>query len=207
MATLVRLFLAFLSCVAITAHGAELGVVGPTYEITEPDLIEVIQSRLKRMEKSGELGRKQNDYRDRVIGGIEKPNAVSGINATQTPRTFYVDPTWTVDRDIRNAEGSLLFARGLKVNPLDHVSLSHKLVFFDGRDSRQVSLAQRNLEGASGKSKLILVAGEPLKLMRSWKRPVFYDQGGALVRKLGIRQVPAIVSQDGKRLRIDEVRP
>jgi conjugal transfer pilus assembly protein TraW len=207
MATLVRLLLVLLSYVAITAHSAELGVVGPTYEITEPDLIEVIQSRLKRMEKSGELGRKQNDYRDRVIGGIEKPNAVSGINATQTPRTFYVDPTWTVDRDIRNAEGSLLFARGLKVNPLDHVSLSRKLVFFDGRDSRQVSLAQRNLDGPSGKSKLILVAGEPLKLMRSWKRPVFYDQGGALVRRLGIRQVPAIVNQDGKRLRIDEVRP
>ena len=63
---------------------------------------------------------------------------------------------------------------------LDHVSLSRKLVFFDGRDSLQVSLAQRNLDGPSGKSKLIMVAGEPLKLMRSWKRPVFYDQGGAL---------------------------
>ena len=207
MATLVQLLVALLSYVAITVHSAELGVVGPTYEITEPDLIEVIQSRLKRMENSGELGRKQNEYRDRVIGGIEKPNAASGISATQTPRTFYFDPTWTVDRDIRNAEGSLLFARGLKVNPLDHVSLSRKLVFFDGRDSRQVSLAQRSLEGPSGNGKLILVAGEPLKLMRSWKRPVFYDQGGSLVRRLGIRQVPAIVSQDGKRLRIDEVRP
>ena len=84
MATLVRLLLVLLSYVAITAHSAELGVVGPTYEITEPDLIEVIQSRLKRMEKSGELGRKQNEYRDRVIGGIEKPNAVSGINAAAT---------------------------------------------------------------------------------------------------------------------------
>jgi conjugal transfer pilus assembly protein TraW len=43
--------------------------------------------------------------------------------------------------------------------------------------------------------------------MRAWKQTVYYDQGGSLVRRLGIRQVPAIVSQDGKRLRIDEVRP
>jgi conjugal transfer pilus assembly protein TraW len=43
--------------------------------------------------------------------------------------------------------------------------------------------------------------------MRAWKRPVFYDQGGTLIRRLGIRQVPAVVSQDGKRLRVDEVRP
>jgi len=35
--------------------------------------------------------------------------------------------------------------------------------------------------------------------------PVFYDQEGLLVRKLGIAAVPAIVSQEGKRLRIDEL--
>lgn len=34
-----------------SAIAAELGVIGPTYEITEPDLIEVIQARLKQMEK------------------------------------------------------------------------------------------------------------------------------------------------------------
>ena len=41
------------------AHAEELGVVGPTYDIAEPDLLEVIQSRLGRMEKAGELARKQ----------------------------------------------------------------------------------------------------------------------------------------------------
>lgn len=207
MWSLVRILPLLFSCTAFSAFGADLGVVGPTYEIAEPDLIEVIQSRLKRMETTGELGRKQNEYRDRVIGAIEKPKAASGIKTTQTPRTFYIDPTWTADRDIRNADGSLLYAKGLKVNPLDHVSMSRKLVFFDARDRRQLSFAERNLDGTSGKSKPILVGGEPLTLMRTWKRAVFYDQGGTLVRRLGIRQVPAIVSQDGKRLRIDEVRP
>jgi conjugal transfer pilus assembly protein TraW len=187
--------------------GAELGVVGPTYEITEPDLSEVIQARLKRMETTGQLARKQKEYRDRVIGGIEAPKAVPGVRTTEEPRTYHVDPTQTVDRDIRNAEGVTLYARGVKVNPLDHVSLTRKLLFFDARDSRQVAFAKRRLNDLSGKSKPILVAGEPLKLMRAWKQTVYYDQGGSLVRRLGIRQVPAIVSQDGKRLRIDEVRP
>ncbi len=186
---------------------ADLGVVGPTYEIAEPDLIEAIQTRLKQMEKSGELTRRQNEYRDKVIGGIEQPKAISGITTTQNPRTYFLDPTWTVDQDIRNAEGALLFARGLKVNPLDHVSFTRKLVFFDGRDRRQVAFAERALKSSASKDKPILVGGEPLKLMRAWKRTVFYDQGGALLRRLGIQQVPAIVSQDGKRLRIDEVRP
>jgi hypothetical protein len=80
-----------------------------------------------------------------VIGGIEAPKVVAGVKATDAPRTYHVDPTLTVDRDIRNAEGALLFARGTKVNPFDHVSLTRNLLFFDGRDSRQVAFAKLRL--------------------------------------------------------------
>lgn len=203
----VRLLVLLLICLAPVARADDLGIVGPTYEIAEPDLIEAIQSRLKRMEKSGDLARKQTEYRDRVVGAIENPKPLPGIKATATQRTYFVDPTWTLDRDIRGADGALLFARGLKVNPLDHVSLRHKLIFFDARDRRQVSFAQQAMRNVDEDAKPILVAGEPLNLMRKWKRRIYFDQGGALVRRLGIRQVPAIVSQDGKRLRVDEVRP
>jgi conjugal transfer pilus assembly protein TraW len=189
------------------AQADDLGFVGPTYDIAEPDLLEVIQSRLYQMEESGELAKKQDEYRGRVVGAIEKPKPVTGIKATAVKRIFYYDPTMVLDHDIRGGDGSILFARGLKVNPLDHVSLREELIFFDGRDRRQVSFAQRTLRNLKGAAKPIMVAGEPLNLMRNWKRRVFYDQGGALVRRLGIRQVPAVVTQDGKRLRVDEVRP
>jgi conjugal transfer pilus assembly protein TraW len=189
------------------AQADDLGVMGPTYDIAEPDLLEVIQSRLYQMEKSGELSKRQGEYRDHVIGAVEKPKPVPGIKATAVKRTFYYDPTMILDHDIRGEDGSILFMRGLKVNPLDHVSLKEELVFFDGMDRRQVSFAKQTLRNLKGAAKPIMVAGEPLKLMRDWKRRVFYDQGGALVRRLGIRQVPAVVTQDGKRLRVDEVRP
>lgn len=159
------------------------------------------------MVETGELSQKQNEYRDRVIGAIEQPKPLAQIKTTTTKRTFFVDPTWVLDRDIRGADGSILFAHGLKINPFDHVSLKEKLVFIDGRDRRQVSFAKETLRSLNGRAKPILVAGEPLSLMRDWKRRVFYDQGGALIRKFGIRQVPAIVAQEGKRFRVDEIRP
>lgn len=186
---------------------ADIGTVGPTYEIAEPDLIEVIKSRLERMARTGELARKQSEYRDRVVQGIESPKSITGIRPTQSPRTFHVNPAMVLARDIRDSTGQLLFAKGTQVNPLELVSLSKRLVFFDGGDSRQVAFAKQALGSAGAGTKPILVGGQPLKLMRSWKRPVYFDQGGTLVKRLGIQQVPAIVSQDGKRLRIDEVRP
>ncbi len=195
------------SGIPVVAHADELGVVGPTYDILEADLLEVILARLERMQESGELARKQNDYRDRVVASLEKPRPVPNLQATATARRFFIDPTWVLERDIRQADGTILFARGVRINPLDHVSLRHRLVFFDGRDRRQVAFARQRLQAPAGGAKPILVAGEPLRLMRAWKRPVFYDQGGSLTRRLGIRQLPAVVSQDGRRLRVDEVRP
>ena len=85
--------------------------------------------------------------------------------------------------------------------------VAQPLLFFDGRDAAQVRQAKALIERYGGKVKPILTAGSYLNLMRRWRLSVYYDQEGALVQKLGITQVPALVSQEGKRLRIDSLAP
>ena len=67
------------------------------------------------------------------------------------------------------------------------------------------AVEQAKVDAAYNEVKVILTGGSYLDLMRRWQRPVFYDQQGNLTTKLGIRQVPALVTQDGRRLRIDEL--
>lgn len=196
-------------CLFLLAHGVhaeDLGIVGPTYEIAERDLIEVIKDKLSRMERTGELARMQDDYRRKVVGGIERPKPIPGIRPTETTRTFYIDPTWTLDRNVVDEQGKVLFAAGTRVNPFDYDRMSKTLLFFDARSKAQVVFAKRFMAESKTPVKPILVGGEPLKLMRAWKREVFYDQGGALTRRFSIAQSPAVVSQEGKRLRVDEIR-
>ena len=203
-------FLATLPCLLLNPGftlANDLGVVGPTYEIVERDLIEVMKDKFRRMEKSGELARVQENYKQKVIDAVEKPRPVHGVSTTETARTFYVDPTWTLDRNVVDEQGKLLFPAGTKVNPLDYAPLTQYLLFFDQREKAQVAFARRFIEQSKARVKPILVGGEPLKLMRQWKREVFYDQGGVLSRKFLLTQSPAIVSQEGKRLRIDEIHP
>ena len=108
-------------------------------------------------------------------------------------------------RRILDADGKLLVPPGTTVNPLDTVSLSQALLFIDARDTAQVKRASGILDERGGKVKVILTGGSYLDLMRRWKRPVFFDQQGTLTDKLGIRHVPALVTQDGKRLKIEEI--
>lgn len=197
--------------VALFVSGApamadDLGVVGPVYDIAERDLIEVIKGRLTVMEKSGELARYQDDYKKKIINEIEHPMPVPGITATATASIHYYDPSMITDRDITDATGKILYPRGTRVNPLDYIGWNKYLLFVDGRDEKQLAFSKKIIAASDRPVKLVLVAGAPLELMRKWKTQVYYDQGGTLTKRFAITQVPAIVRQEGKRLRIDELR-
>ena len=184
---------------------ADLGTLGPTYGIAEPHLLNFIEERLRDKERSGELQRLMQEAQSRGIDVVRQPPPVSGLRATETPRTFYIDPTFTLDRNIVDAGRRLLFAAGTRKNPLEVVSLSKRLLFFDARDPRQVAHALVLIGRYDGKVKPILTGGSYLDLMKTWRVAVYYDQQGALTRRLGIRQVPALLSQEGQRLRVDEM--
>jgi len=184
----------------------DLGVVGPTYEISERDVIELITSELKRMEQSGELAKYQEDYKNKVVSNIEHPRPLAGFKSTETAGTRYYDPSVVTEKDIVDATGKVLYARGTRVNPLDYIGWNSYLLFVDGRDEKQLAFGKKIAATSDRPVKIVLVAGEPLSLMRKWKSTVYFDQGGKLIKRFAITQVPAIVRQEGKRLRIDELR-
>lgn len=190
------------------AHAIDLGVIGPVYPIDEPHLLDFIRQRLQEKERSGELKKLEEQARARGADAVARPKPVAGIKPAETSRTFYFDPTFTLDRNVLDDKGSLLFAAGTRKNPLEVVALSKYLLFFDARDKRQVTRARELIAFYRGRKvpvKPILVGGSYLDLMKSWRMPVYYDQQGLLTNRLGITQVPAIVSQEGLRLRIDEL--
>jgi len=192
--------------VCCTASAESLGVVGPTYPIAEEHLLQMIEARLRAKEKSGELARIQEQIVARGKLAVLTPPPLQ-LPVVAVPRTFYVDPTYVLDRNIADGGGRLLFTAGTRANPLDIVSMSRRLFFFDGRDERQVAMAERLAKGETTRIKPVLVGGSYIDLMRRWKVPVYYDQRGVLVKRLRIERVPAMVSQEGRRLRVDELVP
>lgn len=187
------------------ARAIDLGSLGPTYAITEPHLLTSIEQRLRDLQRSGELRRLAAQAAARGIDTARQPPPVEGLAATAFPRSFLVDPSLTLERNVLDTNGRLLFAAGTRRNPLEVVRLSRQLLFFDARDPRQLRRAREIAQRQPGGVRPVLTGGSYLALMQAWRTPVYYDQGGLLTRRLGIRQVPALVSQDGLRLRVDEL--
>jgi conjugal transfer pilus assembly protein TraW len=205
--------LAFAALVALPAPSVfsrtpdDAGIVGPVYPIGEPDALRTIEATLREKQRTGELARLEREGMARAQASLTTPRPVPGLRRTVTPRVHHVDPSVHVARDVLAPDGATVIRAGTSVNPLDHVQLPSRLLFFDARDAAQVAHAVRLIDRFEGRVKPILVGGSFAELMRRWQRPVYYDQGGALVQRLGIRQVPALVSQEGRRLRVEELAP
>lgn len=71
-------------------------------------------------------------------------------------------------------------------------------VFIDGRDEKQLHFA---LEGSY--KKVILTGGDLIDLVRKYHRR-FYFAGDALIDRLRIKRVPAVVEQEGGLVRVTE---
>jgi len=196
-----------LHCVTATlapALARDLGTHGTIYPIEERDPIALIQQKLKGMEERGELEKRNKELQKKTKAAVERPKPVEGILRAQENRTFYFDPTYVGEEDLKDHTGKVFYKKGTKINPLETVTLSHDLLFFDEDDVSQKAWAKQKLQ--NGRVKLILVKGAPLSLSAEWKVPVYFDQGGTLTKKLSITHVPALVTRTGLRLRIEEIK-
>ena len=127
------------------------------------------------------------------------PVAVSGIIKTETPRTFYFDPSYSAPEDIKDDQGRVIVAKGTTVNPLVSIALWQPLICRDGEDESQLRW------GLKQTGKIVLVRGSPILLQEKLGKSFYFDQAGIYTKKFGIKQVPAIVAQEGFQLKISEV--
>ena len=186
---------------AAPASAGDLGVRGATWPVAEPDLLAQIEARVMDMQRSGALARLEDEARDGARRMLEEPEPVPGVAPAREERSRLFDPAITVARDIRAADGVLIAAAGTRVNPLERVALVRDLLFVDGSRPAEIAWALAH----EGPAKIVLLAGRPLELMRRHRRPFFFDQGGRLAARFGLRFTPSLVEQAGSRLRITEI--
>lgn len=193
------IFLAVLSDCPLFAK--DFGVQGATVAITERSLLEVIEEKLQQASKTGQLASIQKEAQEKVSKKAQNPTRVKGIRKTTKSRRFHFDPTLAVDHDIKDHRGQIIHPKGTRINPLETLSWGQPLVFLDGEDESQVEWVLKH----HPKAKFVLIGGKPLELLKRHKVRFYFDQGGALIQKFKIQQVPARVSQDGYYLLIEEI--
>ena len=188
--------------IPIKCFAADLGTDGATFKITENDLLTVIEKRLLEAENSGALERFTDNLKQKMIN---EPAPVPNIYKASKDTTREFDPSVYLEEDII-AKGKVLYAKGTKINPLDHMDFK-KMIFIDGEDKRQREFA--NIEADKDEDLVvILTSGKPgLQTVDEKNYYYFFDQFGLYSKRFDIQKVPSVVYQKTgeKVLTIDEI--
>jgi conjugal transfer pilus assembly protein TraW len=204
-AIIISLIMGIVIFITISAVNAEdFGVMGKTWDIKEKDAVVEIQDYLGAM-TSGELDEHNQIIKKKVEEKIRNPNPLN-VKRTEVARVFSYDPSIVINEDLKDAKGVVFHKKGTRVNPLDTVSMKYELIFFDGRDDKQLDYAINRYNDSEIKPVLILTGGSPIEIEEKYKIDAYFDQKGLLIKKFGIIQVPAVIAQDGKVLNIREVK-
>lgn len=193
-----------------------LGVMGHVFPIAEIDMLEWIDNRLRTFEQNGKLDAMKNQMQNQVKESVKRPPPVQGLTPTNNPKTFYIDPTLTLAKDIKDSQGKVLYKAGTSINAMDsrtwpqqdrknlpQFQYSKELILFDGDDPKQRQWA---LTYHSEKPiKWILTQGEPGKMEHLLDSRVYFDQGGNISRYFELQHIPAVISQVGTQWQVKEI--
>ena len=202
MRKLLVALIGFFSVGSVGAGVVDMGGFGNSYPVIEQDIVEFIKQRLSEMEDQGlieetnkELVKKSKDYVKRPPG--------SDIPVAKEYSGHVFDPTVTIQRDISDEDGNVIYPAGTVVNPLDYRGLTRTLCFIDGDDVDQIEWVRDMCPYEPG-YKQILVSGPILEVSKEEGHRFYFDQHGVLVNKFRIKAVPAVVRQSGKVLYVEQ---
>lgn len=183
-------------------HAKDLGQHGAIYPVIESNLLDVMVHRANEMQQSGELKMRQEEMRAMVENQIRQPMAIPGLDFMDEERITYVDLSVMSTSPIIDKNGNVLMIQGRRINPLDVIDFTDPLYFIDGTKTHQIKWA---LKDGGQNAIILLVKGSVFDLMSKYDAKFFFDQDGNLVKRLGIKQVPAKVESVGDKLKVHEI--
>lgn len=196
MRYIIGLFCIILTCLSVICptfcSAKTIGVVGQTYSITEKDALSEMQERANNVDWSKTLDKKKAEKQVKNY----KPKNLKSLPRAVADKVYSVDMTYTLDMDIKDANGSLVYPKGYTFNPLQYVSLPNNLVFINGDDKLQIEWFMSSEYAKDINTMLMLTDGNYYNVNKKLKIPVYYATSDMLDR-FGIRAVPSVARQSG----------
>lgn len=183
------------------AFAKTVGRSGNIYRIAEPDALKELEDKaasmdLKERNKKEETARKIERYRP--------SNAVS-LPPAKKDRTSLVDMTYTLEFDIPDGRGGILYPKGFVFNPLDYIPFSRTIVVLNGAAENEINWFMASEYYKRTEVVLLITDGMWKDLMHRFKRNVFYLTEPVRTR-LRLSSTPSIiVKKDNKYMEVKEI--
>ena len=177
-------------------YAKDLGTVGKTYPIAERDSLSELEDRARRIDTKKMLAK--------VNPEKYRPGNLKNLPRASKARTYQVDMTYTVQEDIPDGKGGILYPRGYTFNPLNYMPFRKTLVVINGIDRQQVEWFAGSRFKSDPTVMLLLTDGASGDVQRRVRRPVFYATE-PIVNRFRLSAVPSVIRVKGSNMEVEEI--
>lgn len=193
-----KIFLALALCAlcGLPVQAKVIGTFGKVYSIAEPDALAEIEQRASSINWQSILDKeKPEDFR---------PSNLVALPRASHDRSFLVDVTYTLEFDVPDGRGGVLYPRGYRFNPLDYLPFNQTLVILDGDDPDQLAWLQNSSFLNDSNAMILLTRGAFSTVGERLGRAVFYADKRILER-FNLAAVPSVVARRGRLMEVKEI--
>ena len=187
---------------SVNAAGSikSLGVVGKTYSIAETDALQEIESRAASIDWQKAIQSNENFEKLKNF----KPKNIPKLPRAIHDRTFLVDMTYTLDFDIPNGKGGILYPAGYTFNPLDYLDYPRTLVVFDASDPEQMKWVENSDFAGNMNTRLLITDGTYDDTRTRLNRHVYFAVP-TVINRFELQAVPSVIRQKGNQMEVNEI--
>lgn len=199
-----KFFLFFITLkTCVLSSVPNFGVFGQTFPVLEKNIIHVLQEKMASDKGRALLSHLEKSYLKMREEKKYVPQKVLGLMPTIEQRSYMFDPSLFLTHDIADHNGNVFYKKGTSLNPLTVMTLSKEYVFIDGTRDKQIEWSKKMM--AEKNIMIILVDGDPMRIMKDHHITVFFDQDGEMVKRFELTHVPCVMRQEGQKLQITEI--
>lgn len=155
---------------------------GTTYEIVEPDLLIEIQQKAKQV-----------DWQ-KLQRNMKFTQEFARLPIATEYNSYYHTPTTILPFEVKDKNGKVLYPKGFKFNPLKYTTLPNQLIVLGS--ARHLDVVSNFSSLVSPDDTLLIVNMDTRKFIKQTGKRAFLLSKNA-IKRLGIKQIPAIISQQG----------
>ena len=186
----------------------DFGTVGPTSEISEPDLIEVMKAKARGID--------WDKKKEQALARFWDNQTFYPLPPAPKDNIKYVDPTVVVTRDITAPDGTLIAFAGTHINPLDLRPFNQAIIVFDGTNPSDLLFALNEYHRLKDVKKVTLLTTR-FDRVKGWddyrtltgrfNSPVFL-LSKEIKDRFKVEYVPSVITADDKQFIVHEyMRP
>ena len=192
-----KYFIYIIILLSLNSLALDFGVKSHTFEIKEQSFSSMMLEKLSKVD----IDKHNIEINKKIIDKAQNP-ASTNLPRCKKSTSHIIDPSMTLNQDIHDHKGNILFKSGTKINPLSQISIE-EIVLINGNDESQVKWYKQKYRNKV--NTLILLGGNYESLKKELSSELYFDQKGEWVKKFKIESLPAILSQEDKIIRVHEI--